>query len=76
MTLANHLKGGYNLEAISDSALAVAKVLLGETPDELGRLEASEVATEVIHQVAKVQSPYWKSIDVKGCEPPEGKLFV
>lgn len=34
------------------------------------------MATEVIHQVAKVQSKYWKSIDVKACEPPEGKLDV
>ena len=65
-------QGGYNLEAISRSSLAVAQVLLGETPAELGSLEASEIATEVIHQVAKVQSKYWKSIDVKACEPPEG----
>jgi len=26
-----------------------------------------------MYQVAKVQSMYWKSIDVKGCEPPEGE---
>jgi histone deacetylase 6 len=51
-------------------------VLLGETPAELGALEASEVATEVIHQVAKVQSKYWKSIDAKACEPPEGELGI
>jgi histone deacetylase 6 len=65
-------QGGYNLEAISRSALAVGQVLLGETPAELGAIEASEVATEVIHQVALVQSKYWKSIDLKACEPPEG----
>lgn len=65
------LEGGYNLTAISNSALAVAQVLLGETPAEIGHLEASEVATEVMYQVAKVQSKYWKSIDVKKCEPPE-----
>ncbi|ORY22508.1 hypothetical protein BCR39DRAFT_551487 [Naematelia encephala] len=65
------LEGGYNLDAISRSALAVAQVLLGETPAELNTLEASEVATEVIHEVAKVQGKYWKSIDVKACEPPE-----
>lgn len=65
------LEGGYNLKAISDSALAVAQVLLGETPAEIGHLEASEAATEVMYQVAKVQSKYWKSIDVKACEPPE-----
>ena len=65
------VQGGYNLEAISRSALAVAQVLLGENPAEMGPLKASEAATEVIHQVAKVQSKYWKSIDVKACEPPE-----
>ncbi|KAK6907347.1 hypothetical protein I203_101340 [Kwoniella mangroviensis CBS 8507] len=65
------LEGGYNLKAISDSALAVAQVLLGETPAELDAHQASEVATEVIYQCAKVQSKYWKSIDVKACEPPE-----
>ena len=66
-------QGGYNLEAISRSSLAVAQVLLGETPTELPVLEASEVATEVIHQVAKQQSKYWKSIDVKACEPLDGE---
>ncbi|WVN90743.1 uncharacterized protein L203_105985 [Cryptococcus depauperatus CBS 7841] len=65
------LEGGYNLRAISDSALAVARVLLGEIPPELGYLQASEAATETIYQVAKEQSKYWKSIDVKACEPPE-----
>jgi hypothetical protein len=66
-------QGGYNLSAISNSAFAVAQVLLGETPPELGALKASEVATEVVHQVAKVHSKYWKSIDPVGCEPPEGE---
>jgi histone deacetylase 6 len=32
------------------------------------------VATEVIHQVAKVHSKYWKSIDPVSCEPPEGEF--
>ena len=67
-------QGGYNLDAISRSSLAVAQVLLGETPAEMGALEASEVATEVMYQVAKVQSKYWKSIDVKACEPPESEV--
>jgi histone deacetylase 6 len=68
---AERSQGGYNLNAISNSSLAVAQVLLGETPAELGPLEASEIATEVIWQVARVQSKFWKSIDVKSCEPPE-----
>ena len=65
-------QGGYNLEAISRSALAVAHVLLGDSPPELGRLEATEIGTEVIYQVAKVQSKYWKNIDLQACEPPPG----
>ncbi|KIR69589.1 histone deacetylase 6/10 [Cryptococcus bacillisporus CA1873] len=65
------LEGGYNLRAISDSALAVARVLLGEIPPELGILRASQAATEVVYQVALEQSKYWECIDVKACEPPE-----
>ncbi|WVQ74620.1 hypothetical protein IAR50_004221 [Cryptococcus sp. DSM 104548] len=66
------LEGGYNLHAISNSALAVTRVLLGEIPPALGKVpKASEAATEVVWQVAKEQSKYWKTIDVKACEPPE-----
>ncbi|KIR82282.1 histone deacetylase 6/10 [Cryptococcus gattii EJB2] len=65
------LEGGYNLRAISDSALAVTRVLLGEIPPELGILRASQAATEVVYQVALEQSKYWECIDVKACEPPE-----
>lgn len=49
----------------------MAQVLLGETPAELGQVQASEVATELMWDVAKVQSNHWKSIDAKACEPPE-----
>ncbi|BEI85282.1 hypothetical protein CcaverHIS002_0506830 [Cutaneotrichosporon cavernicola] len=65
------LEGGYNLRAISDSSLAVAQVLLGETPAEIGQVQASELATEVIHEVAKVQSKYWKNVNAAACAPPE-----
>jgi histone deacetylase 6 len=51
--------------------VAVAQVLLGETPAELPPLQASETATEVVYEVAKMQSKYWRCLDVKGCEPPE-----
>jgi histone deacetylase 6 len=64
-------QGGYNLDAISVSALAVAQVLLGETPEELGSMQASDLCVEVVNQVAKAQSKYWKNIDLKACEPPE-----
>ncbi|TFY65179.1 hypothetical protein EVJ58_g2132 [Rhodofomes roseus] len=66
------LEGGYNLDAISVSALAVARVILGEAPPQLEPMVASEVATETIWHVATEQSKYWKNIDPKACEPVEG----
>ncbi|RXW25579.1 hypothetical protein EST38_g273 [Candolleomyces aberdarensis] len=65
------LEGGYNLDSISKSALAVTRVLLGQAPDELPPLTASEEATETVWLVAKEQSKYWKSVDPKACEPQE-----
>ncbi|THV08047.1 histone deacetylase clr3 [Dendrothele bispora CBS 962.96] len=65
------LEGGYNLQSTAKSALAVTKVLLGEPPEELPPLVASEVATETVWLVAKEQSKYWKSVDPKGCQPRE-----
>jgi len=66
------LQGGYNLDSISNSALAVTKVLLGEAPDELPPLKANEAATETVWLVALEQSKYWTSVDPKACEPREG----
>ena len=66
-------QGGYNLDSISNSALAVTRVLLGQAPDELPPLVASEEATETVWLVAKQQSKYWSSIDAAACEPREGK---
>ncbi|GHJ85542.1 hypothetical protein NliqN6_1944 [Naganishia liquefaciens] len=63
------LEGGYNLTAISNSAEAVARVLLGQQVPELPPMQASDIATEVMYQVAKVQSKYWSSIDVQACMP-------
>ncbi|KAJ4483351.1 histone deacetylase complex protein [Lentinula aciculospora] len=65
------LEGGYNLDATMNSALAVTKVILGEAPDPLPPMHASETATETVYLVAKEQSKYWKSIDAKSCEPRE-----
>jgi hypothetical protein len=65
-------KGGYNLDAISISALAVTRVLLGEAPDIMPPMTASEEATETVWQVAKEQSKYWKNVDPRACEPREG----
>lgn len=46
--------------------------MTGEPLPELPPMQASNLATEVMFQVAKVQSRYWKCIDVKACEPLEG----
>ncbi|KAG8737981.1 Histone deacetylase hda1, partial [Ceratobasidium sp. 423] len=63
------LEGGYNLDSISKSALAVTSALLGEPLPELPRLEASEIATEVVWQVARIQSQYWRCIQASSLEP-------
>ncbi|KAG8850391.1 Histone deacetylase hda1 [Tulasnella sp. 330] len=64
-------RGGYNLKSISTSSLAVAEVLLGNPPPLMPEQQASEVATETVWQVSRVQSHYWKSINPKQCEPQE-----
>jgi histone deacetylase 6 len=62
------------LKAISNSAEAVARILLGEPVPELPPLQASDIATELMYQVAKIQCKYWKSIDVQSCLPIDGKF--
>ncbi|KAF8590865.1 histone deacetylase complex protein [Ramaria rubella] len=69
--LAVALEGGYNLDSNASSALAVARVLLGEAPPELPPMVASEEATETVWQVAMQQSKFWKSIHPKALEPRE-----
>ena len=68
------MQGGYCLDAISTSATAVARILVGEAPPELPPMTASDIATETVYQVAVEQSKYWKNIDPKTCEPIEGEL--
>ncbi|KAI0723546.1 histone deacetylase complex protein [Earliella scabrosa] len=65
------LEGGYCLDAIANSALAVAQVILGEVPPMMEPMTASEAATETIYAVAMEQSKYWKNLDPKKCEPME-----
>lgn len=65
-------QGGYCLDAIAASALAVTQIILGDMPPALPPLVASETATETIWQVALEQSKYWKNVDPKACEPIEG----
>ncbi|CEL60590.1 histone deacetylase 6/10 [Rhizoctonia solani AG-1 IB] len=65
------LEGGYNLDSIAKSALAVTRALLGDPLPELPRLEASEIATEVVWQVARIQSQYWHCIHASSLEPSD-----
>lgn len=56
------LEGGYNLDSIAVSALAVAKVLVGEPPDELKTKLPRNEAVETIEDVIEIQSKYFKSL--------------
>lgn len=56
------LEGGYNLDAIANSALGVSKVLVGEPPDELPHPKRQPTAEAIltIENVIRAQSKYWK----------------
>ncbi|RMZ88982.1 hypothetical protein DV736_g3779, partial [Chaetothyriales sp. CBS 134916] len=67
MSLANGkiavcLEGGYNFRAISKSALAVTRTLMGEPPDRLEATQATLSAVETVEKVRQIQSQYWQSI--------------
>lgn len=64
MSLANGkvavcLEGGYNLRAISKSALAVAKTLMGEPPERMVIPSISRAGFNVIEKIKQYHSPYW-----------------
>lgn len=54
------LEGGYNLESISNSALAVTRVLLGDPLPPLPPLFPDEVTLKTVWEVGMAQSQYWK----------------
>ncbi|ODV90699.1 hypothetical protein CANCADRAFT_64770 [Tortispora caseinolytica NRRL Y-17796] len=56
------LEGGYNLNSISVSALAVTRTLLGEPPMHVEDTEFSAACAKVVAQVANIQSTYWKCL--------------
>ncbi|KAK5660808.1 hypothetical protein OQA88_12176 [Cercophora sp. LCS_1] len=65
MSLANGrlavcLEGGYNLEAISNSALAVARTLMGEPPPQLKIPKISKEAAKVLAKCQAYQAPHWQ----------------
>jgi len=69
-------QGGYNIEATAQSSLAVTKILLGEPPEELPPLVATDAGSEVVWLVAREQSKYWKSLDPKALEPRAGTKYT
>ncbi|KAK4149381.1 histone deacetylase clr3 [Chaetomidium leptoderma] len=54
------LEGGYDLEAISKSALAVAQTLMGEPPPQMEIPKISRDASKVLAKVQAYQAPYWE----------------
>lgn len=56
------LEGGYNLDSIAVSALAVAKVLVGEPPGLLKTTVPKIEAVQTIDSVVQVQSKYFKCL--------------
>jgi histone deacetylase 6 len=56
------LEGGYNLEAISASAAACLRVLLGEAPPKAASGEPSPLAARILAEVARIQSPFWPGV--------------
>ncbi|KUJ09011.1 histone deacetylase [Mollisia scopiformis] len=54
------LEGGYNLRAISRSALAVAKTLMGEPPERIVPPPLNRVSADTINMVKRIQANYWE----------------
>jgi histone deacetylase 6 len=54
------LEGGYNLDAISQSALAVARTLMGEPPPKLTLPKLNREAAKVLAKVQAYQAPFWE----------------
>lgn len=67
------LEGGYNVDAIAPSALAVTRVLLGEAPPPLPQgTVASESARRTCEKVRNVHARFWANLadpDADPCDP-------
>lgn len=53
------LEGGYNLHAISNSALAVARTLMGEPPPKMEMPKLNKDAAKLLAKVQAYQAPFW-----------------
>ncbi|KAF5011475.1 hypothetical protein FDECE_2394 [Fusarium decemcellulare] len=54
------LEGGYNLKAISVSAVAVARTLMGEPPPKMELPKINKEAARMLAKVQALQAPYWE----------------
>lgn len=54
------LEGGYNLKAISQSAVAVARTLMGEPPPRMELPKINKDAARVLAKAQAYQAPYWE----------------
>ncbi|XP_057459925.1 histone deacetylase 15 isoform X2 [Actinidia eriantha] len=58
------LEGGYNLRSISSSAIAVIKVLLGESPEcEVEKAVPSKSGLLTVLEVLKIQMKFWPTLE-------------
>lgn len=57
------LEGGYNLQAISTSAHAVTRVLMGEPPDRMILGSVATSAEEDVRKAISIQSKYWRCMN-------------
>jgi histone deacetylase 6 len=56
------LEGGYNLESIAKSAVAVTKTLMGEPPDRIRDVEPCFAGIATVKMVIAEHSKYWKCL--------------
>ncbi|SNX85548.1 related to HDA1 - histone deacetylase A [Melanopsichium pennsylvanicum] len=62
------LEGGYNPEAVANSAVAVTDVLLSLRTAEPEDTIASTIAAETVKRVRRFHSKYWKSLKITDTE--------
>ncbi|CAO1639065.1 unnamed protein product [Sympodiomycopsis kandeliae] len=66
------LEGGYNVEALATSALAVTRTILGDpVPSHDSLPSASTQAVNTIRLVKRDVSPYWKTVESSPLDPVE-----
>jgi histone deacetylase 6 len=54
------LEGGYNLQSISDSSVAVARTLMGEPPPKMEIPKINKEAARLLARVQAHQAPFWE----------------